>query len=169
MKFIDLIGNKYGKLEVIKRVENNNSNKICYLCKCDCGKLKIIQGASLKNGRTKSCGCIRNEFVVKKNTKHNLSNSRLYIVWKNMKERCLNKNCHKYKDYSARGITICKEWKNNFESFYNWAYKNGYDENAKYGKCTIDRINNDGNYEPSNCRFVDMKIQCNNRRIKSRK
>lgn len=97
------------------------------------------------------------------NVIHGKSGTRLYRIWKSMRSRCMDKNMDAYKNYGARGISICKEW-DDFNNFYNWAYSNGYDENAEYMKCTLDRIDNDGNYEPSNCRFVDWKEQSRNKR-----
>ena len=90
--------------------------------------------------------------------------TRLYKVWRNMKVRCDNPNCKEYKYYGGRGISVCEEW-NDFIEFQKWAYANGYDENAKRGECTLDRIDVNKNYEPSNCRWVNMKVQCNNRRL----
>lgn len=95
---------------------------------------------------------------------HGLSKTRLYRVFKSMKDRCFNKNNAYYKNYGGRGITICREWLDDFAAFYNWALCNGYDENAPKGECTIDRINNNGNYEPSNCRWVNNKVQQSNKR-----
>ena len=96
--------------------------------------------------------------------KYNSNNEkRLYKVWWHMKERCYNVKAYNYKNYGGRGIKICDEWKNDFNCFATWAYENGYDKNAKQGECTLDRIDNDGDYKPSNCRFVDNKIQQNNK------
>ena len=92
-----------------------------------------------------------------------MNNKRLYCVFSNMKQRCFNKNCPDYKHYGGRGITICDEWRYDFAAFYDWAIDNGYDENAKFGECTIDRIDVNGNYEPSNCRWVSMTVQNWNR------
>lgn len=90
--------------------------------------------------------------------------TRLYAVYRSMVSRCMNPNSHSYKRYGGRGITICEEWKNDYESFYEWSMNNGYNPNSQRGKCTLDRINNDGNYEPSNCRWVSFDVQSKNRR-----
>jgi len=111
-----------------------------------------------KNGKT-NCGCMTNE--LKKHTTHNLTSTKLYRVWSSMKQRCFNIKCTGYENYGGRGISVCEEWKNDFISFYDWAMQNGYKEGL-----TIDRKNNDGNYEPNNCRFVSVKIQNMNKRYK---
>lgn len=168
-RLIDLTGQRFGKLIVIKRVENDKSNSTQWLCKCDCGKLKKVSGRHLKDNSTKSCGCLKSEIIKKHspqnrsyNLKHNLSNTRIYTILESMKQRCYNKKCKSYKNYGGRGIKICNEWleKNGegFMNFYNWAMKNGYQEGL-----SIDRIDVNGNYEPNNCRWVTMKVQQNNR------
>lgn len=96
--------------------------------------------------------------------KHGKRNTRLYVVWISMKQRCLNPKNKDYCKYGKRGIKVCDEWINDFMSFYNWAMENGYDENAPKGKFTVDRIDNNGNYGPSNCRLTTIKGQSNNRR-----
>lgn len=163
-KFQDLTGQKFGRLTVIKRVENSRSKQIRWLCQCDCGNRKVILGNSLKTGKTLSCGCLHNSLLIERTSIHKKSKTRLYGVWLRMKARCYNPKVKEYTLYGGRGIKICDEWKNNYISFYNWAMSNGYDEKAKYKQCTIDRIDVNGNYEPSNCRWVNSIIQSKNKR-----
>ena len=154
MKTKDLTGKKFGKLTVIK-FHHTNHNKY-WLCKCECGNETIVRGSSLTNGGTTSCGCGKQQL-------NGASKERLYSVYNSMIQRCENPKSNRYNNYGGRGIKVCDEWKNNYFAFRKWAYENGYNENATYGKCTIDRIDVNGNYEPDNCRFVDMKTQAHNR------
>lgn len=161
-KILDLTGQKFGRLEVLQFVEIKNHHSY-WLCKCNCGNFTQVTNSQLKSGKTKSCGCLRKE-IAKQNAKklkttHNLTNTRLYNVWRSMKKRCYLKTHKAYKDYGCRGIKVCEEWKNDFMSFYNWAIKNGYQENL-----TLDRIDVNGDYESNNCRWVNWKTQQNNRR-----
>ena len=162
-KLIDLIGQKFGRLTVVERAENgirkDGSPFTRWMCKCDCGKEKIVTGSNLRKGITKSCGCYAKEQTGKINRTHGLKKSKLYVRWRDMKLRCNNPNDSHYKDYGGRGITVCNEWLHDFKAFYDWSISNGFDENL-----SLDRIDVNGNYEPLNCRWITMKEQQNNRR-----
>ena len=161
---MDLAGKTFGRLTVVEYSHTNKHGKSMWKCKCSCGNERIVLGNHLTNKHTSSCGCFKNEISGGRFRKHNMRSTRLYGVWLNIKNRCSNPKGSNYQYYGNRGITICDEWKNDFQAFHDWAMANGYDENAKRGECTIDRIDVNGNYEPSNCRWVDMKVQRANRR-----
>ena len=158
-KINNLTGKRFGKLIVIKQCGSNKNGRALWLCQCDCGNKKIILGSSLITNLTQSCGCYNKEILKNVNSTHRMSYTKLYKVWQGMKTRCYNEKFLYYKNYGGRGIKICNEWLNNFEIFYIWAINNGYKENL-----TIDRINNDGNYEPSNCRWITRAEQNRNQR-----
>ena len=164
-KFNDLTNKRYGKLVVIKQSGRTKDRHILWECKCDCGNIINVSSHDLTTNHTKSCGCLQKEVIKNLRFKHGDRDNRLYSVWKTMKKRCENPNCKSYKYYGARGIKVCDEW-HDYSVFKEWAYNNGYDDKAKKYDCTIDRIDVNGDYEPSNCRWVSMKVQNNNKRRK---
>ena len=151
---IDLTGKRFGRLLVIGRAETDSRGKLSWLCKCDCGNEKTIRGDSLQGDRAKSCGCLQKEIASIGNRTHGLSKVPTYEVWYNMQHRCFNKNNHVYKNYGGRGITVCDRWLK-FENFYE-------DMGDKPKGLTLDRNDNHGNYEPSNCSWVTRKEQSRN-------
>lgn len=156
--FINLTGSKFEKLTVICEDGKSGSDRL-WLCQCQCGNITHVAGANLRSGATKSCGCILKQSSHDRLYKHGYTGTRIYRIWKNMKTRCYNQNSPQFKYWGARGISICDEWKNSFESFMKWSMDHGYSD-----ELTIDRINNDGNYQPSNCRWTDYSTQNKNRR-----
>lgn len=157
----DLTGKRFGRLEVIG-VDDRNTRKTYYICMCDCGNIKSVRSDSLICGVIRSCGCLKKEQDKKNltaNHSHKMSGTRIYEIWQGMKGRCYNQNDARYTSYGGRGITVCDDWKNDFATFYEWAKKNGYADTL-----TLDRINNDGNYCPNNCRWATSQQQSRNRR-----
>lgn len=156
-KKIDLTGERFGRLVVLRQVDSANSMSR-YECLCDCGNKTIVYGNNLRRGYTQSCGCYRHECEKVNTRTHGREPRRIYRIWSGMLNRCNNPNNGRYKHYGGRGITVCGEW-HDFTAFRDWALSHGYREDL-----SIDRINNDGNYEPDNCRWATAKEQAQNKR-----
>ena len=154
----DLTGKKFGRWTVLKYAGKGSGK---WTCKCDCGTIKDVKTANLTHGWSISCGCYREEKCIKAVTTHGQSRTKLYKVWNSMKQRCENSKIKYYKNYGARGICVCEEWKD-FSNFYKWAIEHDY-YNLK--RPTIERINNDGNYCPDNCKWTTFLKQAYNKRI----
>ena len=155
----DLTGKRFGRLVVVG-IDDRPSRKTYYICKCDCGNMKVIRSDALTAGRTTSCGCRKQEQDQKNLDRqtHGMSHTRLHNIWLGMKSRCYDIHNPRYHRYGGRGIVVCDEWKTDFVSFYNWAMSNGYSDDL-----TIDRIDNNKSYCPKNCRWATSEIQGRNR------
>jgi hypothetical protein len=163
-KHLDLTGQKYGRLTCVKEAGRNKCGQVLWECRCDCGNRTLATTNDLRTGNTKSCGCIKREIIIKRNVTHALSKgrdgkkTRLYNKWVRMKQRCFDKSSSDYDRYGGRGITVCSDWLK-YKSFYDWAVTSDYQDGL-----TIERKNVNGNYEPSNCKWITMEEQARNKR-----
>lgn len=158
-KVEDLTGQVFGRWTVLGRAGTyKRESTWTVVCSCELAITKVLRAAMLKKGKSKSCGCLNLEMIVERNKSHGLTGHQIFNKWQNMQGRCYNPKNKKYHRYGGRGITVCQEWRDDFQTFYDWSMANGWAP-----ELTIDRIDNDGNYEPSNCRWTTLEIQSNNK------
>lgn len=161
-RFNNLAGQRFGRLLVIKCVGRNKSGSSIWECKCDCGNVRHVWGVSMKRGNSKSCGCLQRDYAktcaTRFLTTHGMTKSTECKIWNSMKQRCSNVKNSKFVDYGGRGIKVCQRWLNSFENFYS-------DMGPRPSKGhSIGRMDNDGNYEPSNCKWETVEEQVSNKR-----
>lgn len=163
--FKDITGQRFGRLTVLAPTEKRHNRSVIWLCQCDCGKVVEVNGNYMRNGDTRSCGCLHDEAAAERgraNKVHGGCRDRLHRIWTGMLTRCRNPNHPEFHRYGGRGIKVCRSWEHSYQAFKDWAYSHGYDDQAPRGVCTIDRIDVDGDYCPENCRFVSALEQSRN-------
>lgn len=160
---LQLAGKRFGRLVALYPNGRDHKGHVIWHCRCDCGNECDVPSRYLTGRNTTSCGCYGREQQRKAVTIHGDSYTRLYRVYSGMLKRCRTPNTHEYENYGGRGVTVCEEWQS-YEGFRDWAMANGYDPDAKHGKCTLDRIDTNKGYSPDNCRWVSMKTQERNKR-----
>lgn len=154
---IDMTGMRFGKWTVLER--DPAKKKGMWVCRCDCGTVKLVSRRHLKDGGSVSCGCFRRDKAREQHRTHGMKKTRLYRIWSGVKDRTSNPKSKYWNHYGGDGITMYEPWKDSFEAFKDWAMANGYSDNL-----SIDRIDNYKGYSPDNCRWVDFLTQENNRR-----
>lgn len=165
MRRVDLRGKKFGSLLVVEEAGKiNGSKSLSWLCLCDCGTKKTILASNLTGGRSLTCGCGQRRASSNTSKTHGFSKTRLYRVYKGIIQRCSNPANPAFRHYGGRGIKMCDQWRESFVAFREWALTSGYREDSPLGTLSLDRIDPNGNYEPSNCRWETIQIQQNNKR-----
>ena len=157
----DISGQKFGRLLVLRATDKRMHGNVIWHCLCECGFCCDVKSGDLVSGRTKSCGCLRRDTTIRTKTKHGHAHTKISNVWVAMNQRCFNSSYKEFHNYGGRGIRVCDEWRDNFQAFYDYVSNLPHFGEKGY---SLDRINNDGNYEPGNVRWATAREQCNNKR-----
>lgn len=155
----DITGLRFGRWIVLEENKERFHGRVMYLCRCDCGTERIVEGARMRSGGSQSCGCLKSEAITAANKTHGLSRTPLYVLWLNVRKRCYDTKIRQYKDYGGRGIKMYEPWINDPVAFIKWCENNGWQKGLQ-----LDRKNNEGHYVPDNLRFISHKQQQRNTR-----